>query len=1523
MGELGKLFVTVGAVTSDFSKAIKGVDAALKGTGEKAEELGRKMQSAGVPIAAAGTAIVGMAALSVRSFAKFDAAMTNSTAIMGDLSESMKKDLVDAARNVATETTFSSTEAAKAFYYLASAGLNANQSIAALPAVAKFAQAGMMDLEKATSYLMDSQSALGMRSADAAQNLTNLTRVSDVLVEAANKSNGSIEQFAGALSNSAPMMRQLNMGVEEGVAVLSVYADQGIKGEEAGTRFSIVLRDLQTRAIKNKEAFEKYNIAVFDTSGNMRNMADIISDLAKALAGKTDEQKKTILAEMEFQDRSISSMLSLVGMSDAIRKYEADLKKAGGTTQDVADKQLKSLSAQLTILKNSTELVSESLGSTLAPIVGKIAEKLTKASEALAKFIENNKGASTVFTVTASSIGIFAIGLGSVILALGTMLRAYGAIAKVFPGFASLLTKPLAPLGRLTVSLTIASGAYQLLLAIREKWEKAHGKFVDEETESWVRFTKQIGLATEVIGTLGGSMGALGQEMSKTLGADKTTEILAQIQGEWQTTGRTIEIYKKIADGAFGPEAQAAMKALGGKHLEAAMNAGKHEKAASALAGKFQQLAELTKTQLTKNLADAEAKLKELNASSEKTPGAIKLVEDTIAGLKEQLYGTTGAISGAGGALFDLGKALEGFAIKTKTQLTAELKTAEETLRQLKATGQETPGAIKFLTDTIAGLKEQLYGANDAAKAFTDFLKNNSILTLEEKKKKTQELTGIVSKLEAQYKSGQISLKDYTTGVRAASAEAKKYGVTIATDVLPEVRDLNDVVKAAPKSLDTPAWKDWGEVLKKYGTTTVKETAAKLKELNDESKYYKELLASGTISQKEYAEAIKQIREEMAKLKGQTNSTSGSIQESLAAIGQWINVIGDQLNGAWGNVVKTAGSVIDQIGQALGKGMTKFKDIAKEIGAVLAGQLGASLGQAISGSSGKYGGIGAGLGAAIGSTIIPGIGTVLGSAIGGLIGGLFGKKKKKTEEERQAEELQGRIKDVMNITAQFGKISESTAKAIAEESKQLGQAVATHKNFADVISDVGVRQENVNDLWLHAADVLADYESGALDLYDTQQSLGESFEALLAGAQKLGQEGSKAMVDFIKKVRESGVEVAEVTEYVQDQLSKIPDALSTLLAPSAAVAANIKELKDQLKDQQKELKGLKEGSKEYIKLQKEIAKTEAALEKQNLALAKTRPELERLGVIALTSFNAMIASGMTWTEAMAQMGGSLAQLRDRYKELGIDGGAALNKLLRLAGITEANKDLFNSIDANRQLLVALGNTGFLTAEALAAISKNATAYYFKLKKAGMTSKEALIAMAPSLQEIYDYAKKYGIELDKGTQYLIDQAIKAGLIVEEQESEVDIWKDIRDIMGEVGTTLKDLLNVMRGVGNEAGDVTGNFEDWKDAIEKARDAASGDWGAGMDLGATNLPAYGTGGIVSTPQIARIGEVPEAIIPLNKMSDVLNALGGGGRTTQVTVPVYLNGEKIGEFASTHIEKAAKMGRFRIPPKAVVNAL
>lgn len=333
-----------------------------------------------------------------REVESFQQELYSSIAIMGKVSDAMRTKLIKIAQDVAYETKFSAKETAAAYYYLTSAGMNVQQSVAALPTVAKFAQAGMFDLSRATDLLAGAQSALGLKVADTTANLTNMARVGDVLVKANILANASVEEFAEALTTkSAASARAVKKPLEEVVAVLAVFADQKIKAAEAGTAYAIVMRDLQTKAIQNAESFERFGVVVYDASGNMRPMWDIVADLEKALAGMSDETQKATLLSMGFSDKSLAFQQTLLGTSEQMRAYNEELKKAGGTMSEVAGKQLPPLTEALQKVRDlfsemSTNKMTGPL-ERLGILVGDLADGYRKLAKEQSEFVEGRKAA--------------------------------------------------------------------------------------------------------------------------------------------------------------------------------------------------------------------------------------------------------------------------------------------------------------------------------------------------------------------------------------------------------------------------------------------------------------------------------------------------------------------------------------------------------------------------------------------------------------------------------------------------------------------------------------------------------------------------------------------------------------------------------------------------------------------------------------------------------------------------------------------------------------------------------------------------------------------------------------------------------------------------------------------------------------------------------------------------------------------------------------------------------------------------
>jgi len=495
-----------------------------------------------------GTAVAGLSALmvgkGVSSLIRFEDEMTQSLAIMGDVGESMREDMAQTAREVATSTRISAEQAAESYFFLASAGLDAQQSIQALPQVAQFAQAGMFDMATATDLATDAQSALGLKAQGATQNLRNLTHVTDVLVKANTIANASVEQFSTALTTQAgASLKAFNKDMEEGVAVLAAMADQGVKAQRAGSGLSRIIRLLTKSAVENAEAHEELGFSVFDASGRMRNFADIVADLERITASMSDEQKAATLDMLGFQARVQQVILPLLGTSEAIRQYEKDLREASGTTKEVAANQLKSLGARLDLLGSQVEEMTMNMAEGMVPGLEAVVGIVSDAVQGFNAMNEATGGLLGTVTTITGILGGLALVLGSLfgpvglivggIAVLGTLGLAFQKRAKDAKRFSSALRSMgtdaetaeeamkaltesqreslrfdlMKQLNSTRSALRKAREEYERVSAETERWNEATGALTPEQqrlkqriqtlTEEIAQYRKELGLLAQ------------------------------------------------------------------------------------------------------------------------------------------------------------------------------------------------------------------------------------------------------------------------------------------------------------------------------------------------------------------------------------------------------------------------------------------------------------------------------------------------------------------------------------------------------------------------------------------------------------------------------------------------------------------------------------------------------------------------------------------------------------------------------------------------------------------------------------------------------------------------------------------------------------------------------------------------------------------------------------------------------------------------------------------------------------------
>jgi TP901 family phage tail tape measure protein len=377
--DLGKIFVRIGAIDTEFQRTISKTYATLNSMTDKLNRIGTQMTlGITLPLMGVGTA-------AVVEFGKFDKAMTQSLAIMKGMTPQLRREMASIADSISLKGVTNATELARSYYYLASAGLDAQQAMSSLSAINNFAIAGQFDMAKATTLAMDAQSAMGMVDKDAIKNRANLVKITDMLVGANILANASTEEFSMALTSQAgAIMRSYKVPLEEGLGVLAAYAEQGRKGEEAGRMFARMLSFTMRGFRENRKVWDAFGVSIFKANGELVTMDSLVRQLSMALSKLSTEQKGAALEAMGFQTESQATILPLINMQDKIKGYTERLREMsglqdkikgyterlgemGGVTESVANEQMKNLSDQFAITGNYVQALGRDIGSILSP----------------------------------------------------------------------------------------------------------------------------------------------------------------------------------------------------------------------------------------------------------------------------------------------------------------------------------------------------------------------------------------------------------------------------------------------------------------------------------------------------------------------------------------------------------------------------------------------------------------------------------------------------------------------------------------------------------------------------------------------------------------------------------------------------------------------------------------------------------------------------------------------------------------------------------------------------------------------------------------------------------------------------------------------------------------------------------------------------------------------------------------------------------------------------------------------------
>lgn len=307
---------------------------------------------AGLPVQAAGFAGLGYGVFdAVKNYSDFTAQLSQIKAVTGLDAEAMDA-VKGKALELGADTQFSSTEAAQGMTELLKAGVSVKDVLGdASQAALDLAAAGQLSLPEAAEIMSTAMNAFHMDDA---------THAADVLVGAANASATGVQELKYSLSAVSAVAAGAGMSFDDTNTALAVFANNGLKGSDAGTSLKTMLMNLSPQTKQATEEMQRLGLLTdegtskfFDQEGHLRSLSDIAGLLQDHLSGLTDEEKMNALSTMFGSDAIRGGMIMLREGAKGVKDMNAAMKDI--TAHETAKVAMDNLRGSLLRLKSAWE----------------------------------------------------------------------------------------------------------------------------------------------------------------------------------------------------------------------------------------------------------------------------------------------------------------------------------------------------------------------------------------------------------------------------------------------------------------------------------------------------------------------------------------------------------------------------------------------------------------------------------------------------------------------------------------------------------------------------------------------------------------------------------------------------------------------------------------------------------------------------------------------------------------------------------------------------------------------------------------------------------------------------------------------------------------------------------------------------------------------------------------------------------------------------------------------------------------
>lgn len=390
-------------------------------------DVGKKLSSVGKNMSMTVTApLLAAGGYMIKSAADFEQGMSNVKAVSNATGKEMEQ-LKSLALKMGADTKYSAGEAASGIEELAKAGLSTQQILdGGLKGALSLAAAGGLELADAAEI---ASTALNSFKND---NL-NVQQAADILAGAANASATSVQEMKFSLAASASVASSVGMSFKDTSTALAVFAQNGLKGSDAGTSLKTMLMNLQPQTDKQTALFQKLGLSAadgsskfFDQQGKLKGLSDIASTLQTSMKGLNDAQRLQAMETIFGSDAIRASNILFKEGAKGVNDMAAAMGKVGA--DQVAAEKMNNLNGALEQLKGSIETAAIQMGSLLLPTLKGMADHLTALTNSFMTLSPQTQTWIMVIGAIVAAVGPVLFILGSLITNFTVVAGAIGAI---------------------------------------------------------------------------------------------------------------------------------------------------------------------------------------------------------------------------------------------------------------------------------------------------------------------------------------------------------------------------------------------------------------------------------------------------------------------------------------------------------------------------------------------------------------------------------------------------------------------------------------------------------------------------------------------------------------------------------------------------------------------------------------------------------------------------------------------------------------------------------------------------------------------------------------------------------------------------------------------------------------------------------------------------------------------------------------------------------------------------------------